>query len=326
MSEACDSPHAFSPERADTMTVQDLVNAYVEALSDDGESTIPMATTDPDEVIRSQLTENTGRHLLDSGGAYGRNWEENRENPPWEKPEWKVYDGGFASHNLYNHMERTLSRDRLAVSLEIALYAFGRSDDERRNSWLSSMEGFADLLSEPVYAPELADAFDLPDEVADDVAGYAAGAEGTDRRPFTFYTYNSEFGSLSQNIQATALDGGPYAEYWAIQVHGGCDARGGFTAPRVYHAEWDTPMTTEFSYYCENCGWTEAESCIAYDHEDLYFFEGVVDGFDFVEAGLVDEDDESEIPVLETVWDADHIDGAIIHDCQGTDRFGHVHP
>lgn len=29
------------------------------------------------EVIASMLTENTGRHMLDSGGAYGRNWERN---------------------------------------------------------------------------------------------------------------------------------------------------------------------------------------------------------------------------------------------------------
>lgn len=305
------------------MTVDDLVRAYVEALSDDGESTIPMATTDADEVIRSQLVENTGRHLLDSGGVNGRNWEQNRENPPWEQPEWEVYDGGFVTHNVYNHMKRSLDRDRLSVSLEIALYAFGRSDDERRNSWLSSMEGFADLLDEPVYAPELSDTFDLPDEVADDVAGYAAASGGTDRRPFSFYTYNSEYGAISQDIQATALGSGPYADYWMVQVHGGADARGGFTAPRVYHAEWDTPMTREFSYYCENCGWTEAESVIAYEDPNLHFFEGTVDGFDFVGAGLTDEGEE--IPVLEEVWEADHIDGAIIHEC-GDGELGHVHP
>ena len=309
------------------MTTQDFVNAYVEALSDDGESTIPMATTDADEVIRSQLVENTGRHLLDSGGHYGRNWEENRDNPPWEKPEWDVYDGGFVVHNVYNHMTRTLDRDRLSVALEIALYAFGRSDDEKRNSWLSSMEGFADMLHEPFYTADLAEKYDLPREVADDVAGYAAGLEETNRRPFTFYTYNSEFGSISQNIQATALDSGPYAEYWMVQVHGGCDARGGFTAPRVYHAEWDTPMTSEFSYYCEECGWSEAESCVAYEHEDLIFLDSahVPDLTDAIEEKGWDVFDGAIDDALETAWDAEHIDGAIFHRC-GDGEIGHVHP
>ena len=34
-------------------------------------------TRSTDEVIVAMLTENTGRHFLDSGGAYGRNWERN---------------------------------------------------------------------------------------------------------------------------------------------------------------------------------------------------------------------------------------------------------
>lgn len=29
-------------------------------------------------LIYEMLTENTGRHMLDSGGAYGRNWERNQ--------------------------------------------------------------------------------------------------------------------------------------------------------------------------------------------------------------------------------------------------------
>jgi len=309
------------------MTVDNLVRAYVEALSDDGESTIPMATTDADEVIRSQLTENTGRHLLDSGGANGRNWERNQENPPWEKPEYNVYDGGFVVHNVYNHMTRTLSRDRLCVALEIALYAFGRSDGEKRNSWLSSMEGFADLLREPFYTLEFADKYGVPDEVADEVAGYAAGLSDSDRRPFTFNTYNSEFGSISQHIQATALGSGPYAEYWAVCVHGGADIRGGYTAPRIYRSEWDTPMTSEFSYYCENCDWTDAESCVGYEHPDLIYLDRA-DGFsleDAIEEKGWEVSEGAFEDAFETAWEYEHIDGAIFHRCPDGE-LGYVHP
>jgi hypothetical protein len=31
-----------------------------------------------DQLLFSMFTENTGRHMLDSGGAYGRNWERNQ--------------------------------------------------------------------------------------------------------------------------------------------------------------------------------------------------------------------------------------------------------
>ena len=309
------------------MTVDDFVRAYVSALSDDGESTIPMATTDADEVIRSQLTENTGRHLLDSGGAHGRNWERNQENPPWEKAVYKVYDG-FVVQNVYNHMTRTLERDRLCVALEIALYAFGRSDDEKRNSWLSSMEGFAEALREPFYPEDWVDTFDIPREVAEDIAGSEFGdARSSDRRPFTFNTYNGEFGSISQHIQATALGSGPYAEYWMIQVHGGADIRGGYTSPRVYRSEWDTPMTSEFSYHCDGCGWGDAESCVAYKHPDLIYLKSA-DGFsleDAIEEKGWDVLEGAFEEALEEAWDNEDIDGAIFHRC-GDGEIGHVHP
>ena len=31
------------------------------------------------QVVYSMITENTGRHMLDSGGAYGRHWERNQK-------------------------------------------------------------------------------------------------------------------------------------------------------------------------------------------------------------------------------------------------------
>lgn len=307
-----------------TTDTTEQIMALAEALAiTPGEKALPMATTDADEVIRSQLTENTGSHFLDSGGAYGRHHEENSENPPWNKPAFEVYDS-FVVKNVYNHMDQTLDRDRTAVALEIALYAFGYSDEYANTSWLATMEAFVDALHEPHTVFDWEEQYDLPPAVADDVVGYSADLT-SDSKPFTFNTYNGEFGAISQELQATGVNDSPYADYWLVQVHQGCDVRGGYTAPRVYNAEYGHPMTSEFSYYCESCGWSNAESCV-YDHEDLYHFTGTVDGWDFEDAGLIDEDDESEIPVLEEVWDADHIDGAIIHDCQGTDRFGHVHP
>jgi len=33
---------------------------------------------DTADILAGMFTENTGRHMLDSGGAYGRNWEHNQ--------------------------------------------------------------------------------------------------------------------------------------------------------------------------------------------------------------------------------------------------------
>ena len=292
--------------------IQQVVDALVQGFSDPGSKSVPMATTDADEVIRSQLTENTGRHLLDSGGAYGRNWEENQENPPWEQPAYEVYDG-FVVRNVYHHMSQRLDRDRTALDLEMALYAFGYSDEYARESWLNTMKAFTEMLHEPVYHEEIRDQFDLPVPVADSVAGYAADLERTDRRAFSFNSYNSEFGDISQVLQGVALGPAyaPHSEYVLLQVHGGADVRGGYTAPRVYKAAAADAMTSEFFASCERCGWQDAESCL-YGSDELLYVDGIADGF------LLDEHDWLDERSLEAADAADHIDGAVFHrECGG---------
>ena len=46
------------------------------------------------EVIADMLRENTGKHFLDSGGAYGRHWERNQDRDfsaePYAEVEFNV--------------------------------------------------------------------------------------------------------------------------------------------------------------------------------------------------------------------------------------------
>jgi len=63
--------------------------------------------------------------------------------------------------------------------------------------------------------------------------------------------------------------GGMYADYWMVQVHGGCDVRGGYTSPRVYCA-YDIPHTMEFWLDTDNHDWSEAESCLYGDETLIY--------------------------------------------------------
>jgi hypothetical protein len=59
------------------------------------------------ELIYKMLTENTGAHMLDSGGVYGRNWERNQvksiedfENEPEEV---------YTYSKRWNELSRTVS-------------------------------------------------------------------------------------------------------------------------------------------------------------------------------------------------------------------------
>lgn len=303
----------------ETDTRQQAVQALVDAMSDSGEKAVPMATTDTSEVIKSQLTENTGRHLLDSGGAYGRNWEENRENLPWEKPRWTVRDR-YVVQNVYHFMDNTYGRDSLSVALEIALYAFGYSDERERQSWLRTMEDFGEAL-ESIPVGEWVEKYDLPPAVANEIGSAGLGGPAS-----TFNSYNSEFGDLSQVLQGTML-GDYYAEYGMVQVHGGADVRGGYTAPRVYRAMRGTLMPPgEYSYYCDEYAWQEAESCL-YDDPDLIYVTGPADYLSVEDelrsAGRLDDVDEAEIESAVERAALTDTDGAVFRIFSGG-RLGHV--
>ena len=98
----------------------------------------------------------------------------------------------------------------------------------------------------------------------------------------TYNTYNGEWGTLSQDLQLTAF-GGAHAEYAAVQVHGGCDIRGGYTAPRVYRNEYGMWIPMEREYHCPSCNWFDAESVIGYDHPELVWVPSPVDWPDLVD-------------------------------------------
>ena len=135
----------------------------------------------------------------------------------------------------------------------------------------------------------------------------------------TYNTYNGECHTLTQVLQGTNL-GGPYSEYVFLQVHGGCDVRGGYTAPRVY-STFDGWIPHELSFYCQRCEWTEAESCV-YGEESLIY--QPTPDYEEIESLLIEQapegvsDEEAREAAAEIVNDGhgdEHRSGAVFHDC-----------
>lgn len=188
---------------------------------------------DVDAVVKAMLMENTGRHFLDSGSAYGRNHEENRKTPPWEKPRY-IVESGYVVQNLFDHLTEQLERDPAARRLEEGLLRYGATPEESSEAWLRTTERYAERHHDG------------------------------DRGPQSFNTYNHEFGSLTQCVQGVGFthEG---ENYIAVQVHGGCDIRGGYTKPRVFNGSWRCVIPMEFQFWCRDCEWSEAESCIDWE-------------------------------------------------------------
>lgn len=190
-------------------------------------------TPTTEEVVIGMLTENTGRHFLDSGGAYGRNWERNQgrdfEAEPACSYSFNVYDGKLsvdASISLHHWMLHNLEYDP-EMQARLDLYA----EEHPNDSAYELTVGFADEEQQR-----------LNDEWGSDARGF----------PNTINTYNEpDSWGLSQVLQfaAVAAEGSYDATHLIVQVHGGCDVRGGYTMPKCFRIrtneyEWQESART----------------------------------------------------------------------------------
>lgn len=163
-------------------------------------------------LVYRMLTENTGRHLLDSGGAYGRNWERNQGKTIGkfmrEPDEVISWDGKYLYRtvSVFHYLTGELELDDVCDK-------FNRRN-KREGNW-----------------------------DADDVYGVGSNTwswlkENHDvQLARTWNTYNWD-SDLSQVLQGAYLeiDG---EQYVLIQVHGGCDVRGGYTDAMLFKSGYD---------------------------------------------------------------------------------------
>lgn len=188
------------------------------------------------EVLAAMLKENTGSHMLDSGGIYGRNWQRNQDRDfdaesrailkfeSWRDHEVSVN----LTHNVYHWL---LERFEYDSELDSRLQQI-IEDSDRYTSYGECIEIFLDQLR---------------DNEDNDLTGLYGDSD-----PIGDNTYNHE-SLLSQVLQYTyfELNNTPYV---ILQIHGGCDVRGGYTAPKVFSCNDDAAIfyDADGSIYCDN--------------------------------------------------------------------------
>jgi len=177
--------------------------------------------TTTQRVIAEVLTENTGRHMLDSGDYYGRHWQRNQgRNFLAEEATSLTFRWGFVEvvHNLFHWLDNALEFDQ---ELDTAFAEWSEREENERLPWLACPEPFLEHLR----------------ELGAEVGGIYGEGE-----PFTHNTYNGQ-DLLSQTIQYTFArirlwddERGLHLDddYVLLSVHGGCDVRGGYTRPRAF--------------------------------------------------------------------------------------------
>ncbi len=173
-----------------------------------------LATIDTDHMLAAMLTENTGTHMLDSGGAYGRAWQRNAGKtiadfiaaPPLTMETWER-DGStrveYVTLDLFHFLRERLDYD---ADLDAVFHKFAMEPEREGDSWFACLDEWLDSFR----------------------------AEWQGSGWSTVNTCNGE-DSLSQTIQYAMFEH-PETEdpMIALSIHGGCDVRGGYTAPRMF--------------------------------------------------------------------------------------------
>ena len=173
------------------------------------------------KTIIAMLRENTGKHFLDSGGAYGRHWERN-EHTTFES------EAPVTCEIWNDEVEYTISVYHYLSNAGLSLCAvcneFNRLQDQSDN-WDAGTECYG---------------------VSSEAWDYLEGNHEVTVNN-VWNTYNGE-SNLSQVLQGAYLDI-DQDKYVLIQVHGGCDVRGGYTDAKLFKLDnWDEYLPSENVY------------------------------------------------------------------------------
>jgi len=177
--------------------------------------------------IIEMLCEGTGTNICDSGGAYGRNWQRNRsrdfENEPAANVEiWS--DSVSVTYNIYHYLKNFLEINRDSEALHEQFMEFSNEPDNKDESWLTNMEDFIKKITEVFEYNGLVN------------------------------TYNYE--SILGQVLQYGIFGYDGELYIILQIHGGCDVRGGYTDPYIFQLlEHDYFMIaqTNVDCHCDKC-------------------------------------------------------------------------
>lgn len=177
-----------------------------------------------EQNVYEMLIEDTGKALLDSGGHYGRHWEQNQGKT--------LKDFESAPSVTLEFDNETEELD--GFTIDVFHYLVGGSGDS-----IFKLE--VDDVCEKFNAINVgADnwGFEEISGVSSEAGEYlkSLGLDGVNE----FNTYNGET-ALSQVLQGAHIetDGGS-GDYMILQVHGGCDIRGGYTDARMFYIPDDS--------------------------------------------------------------------------------------
>jgi hypothetical protein len=184
-----------------------------------------------ENVIASMMTENTGTHMLDSGGAYGRNWQRNK---------------GLTADIL---------KEMPSATLEVSIREYSGRPHADLCPTVNIFHKLTSGILELDERCETFNAMPVPDW-GDQLSGVSdRGAKWLIKNDFSwddqsgFNTYNWA-ANLSQTLAGSFISQIDDGNYVLLQIHGGADVRGGYTDAKLFKLnDW----CEEHDVYIDDC-------------------------------------------------------------------------
>jgi hypothetical protein len=205
-------------------------------------------TNQIDKLIYSMLTESTGINMMDSGGGENRGWQRNQKRTLSDfqsEPEVSMEVTGEGKEAEYDY---TISVFHYLKRLELdeVCNAYNRL---KCKDWDSEIYGVSEAQAKWLER-----------------RGLKAGD--------SWNTYNGE-SNLSQILQGTNINregnesNFEYPDYVLIQIHNGCDARGGYTDAKLFKLPEDIYLIEDVSGTITSANGTTLEIDNRYDGSRL---------------------------------------------------------
>jgi len=175
------------------------------------------------QLIYEKLTENTGKHFLDSGGSSNRHWQRNQEKTidDFMREEEQVFGVGFNNEGKADELFRAVSvfhylaGDGSNLELDKISKEFNKLNE--LNDELADCEPYGVGVSAWDYLSEFVDENNI--------------------NTWNTYNYDSDLSQTLQGANIRLFINGQYEDYVLIQIHGGCDIRGGYTNAMLFKCE-----------------------------------------------------------------------------------------
>ena len=172
------------------------------------------------QLIYDKLTENTGKHFLDSGGSFNRHWQRNRNKSLFDffSENEQIFQIGFNEEGKANEIIRVVS---------VFHFLAGNGSNLELDKISKAFNGINQLN----------------DELAN-CEPYGVGVNAWDyleryyyvetQRTWNTYNYDNDLSQTLQGANIRLFIDGQYEDYVLIQIHGGCDVRGGYTNAMLF--------------------------------------------------------------------------------------------